>query len=152
MRSVVAFMIALMTLASPCWADRMELVGALTDANGTVLSVGKVELGRDQYVAVAIKEAGKTKDAHAILLLNEVSQARKYCSATVNSPLRPKPGAVEIIGSFSSPEDHLSFMVVNLEGKVLPIVQTSSDGQENSFVLTHTNQRQLALLLKKAGR
>lgn len=147
-----AFLLLTLTLTSASFADSMSSVGSSTDVNGTVLSVAKVELGRDRYLAVSITEADKEENATAFLLLSEVAKARKLFTQTANSSLRPKAGEVEIIGGFPGENEEIHFMVVNFQGVILPVAQVRAKGKERTFVLSRTNSREVNALLKKAAR
>ncbi len=142
----------LLIVSSGAESGKMELVGSVTDSNGTVLSVARVELGRDRYVALAIKEQGQDQDTSAVLLLREVEQARGYCADAVEGNRRPAPESFDIVGGFPGENEEMYFLVVNFEGHILPVIRIKKDGREGTFVLNRTNQQRINRLLKTAAR
>ena len=155
LRSLSIALFALFLLINPSSAEEgaFQVIGTSKDMLGSEATVGTVNLGRDKYLAVSIKNQGLPDGATHIILKNEVSRLLKMCQKGASNQQKLKKGVFKILDNLAGDQESLAVVRANPEGQVsMTILQITQHGRERNFVLTPKSWSGLKANIKKASR
>lgn len=147
------FMIVLASQPSLAESGKVVPVGEHTDIWGSTAVVSVVELGRDTYLAITIRNKGKEGDATAIVTKNEVKRVIDMCERGAKNKHKVKEGSFEVLDGLPGENEELHVVLVTLDGKTtLAVLQAKEDGRERGYILDRKSAKGLNALLKKAAK
>ena len=132
---------------------KIEIVGHAVDKMGNRSTVSIVELGRDRYLALSIKNDDKPEDATFAVVKREVDRLLEMIEKGARTRKNLSEGDLEILDSLGGGDSGLAVIRLHLSplGN-LTVLQVTEDGRERQLILDQDTWKALDPLIRRAER